>query len=64
MGEAALALANKFKSFPPDSLTFGTGNFAERAANCTYRNKECFLRAGERCWHEADMSRCRARVRF
>ena len=43
-GEAALALANKFKSFPPDSLTFGTGNFAERTANCTYRNKESFLR--------------------
>ena len=31
--EAALALANKFKSFPPDSLAFGTGNFAERTAN-------------------------------
>ena len=43
-GGAALALANKFKSFPPDSLTFGTGNFAERTANCTYRNKESFLR--------------------
>ena len=43
-GEAALALENKFNPFLPDSLTFGTGNFAERTANCAYGNKESFLR--------------------
>ena len=32
--EAALALANKFKSFPPNSLAFEKGNFAERTGNC------------------------------
>jgi hypothetical protein len=29
VGDPALALANKFKSFSPSSLRIGTGNFAE-----------------------------------
>ena len=42
-GEAALALANKFKSFFRISLTLGTGNFAEQTENWTYRNNEVSL---------------------
>ena len=37
-------ISEQIQIVPSDSLTFGTGNFAERTANSTYRNKEFFLR--------------------
>ena len=62
-GEAALALANKFKLFPSDSLHLeqGISLSEQRIARSVARN---FLYGGERCWREADISRCRARDRF
>ena len=37
-------ISEQIQIIPPDSLTVGTGNFAERTANCTYRNNESLSR--------------------